>query len=172
MTSSESEWASCNATFTYNYASHTWNDITLAFTGPNSTYTFHFKDIKIENLGDIVEKPDILEIGTDAATCWSEGDDLLITSSSHSQNGYVERTITSIDVDAGEITLGSGINPLDNSLLSLADGEEVRKFAVEVASLSRQVKFVAEKDDTDELLGSSNCLPYTSYSAATSWCRD
>ena len=118
-----------------------------------STYTFHFKDIKIENLGDIVEKPDILEIGTDAATCWSEGDDLLITSSSHSQNGYVERTITSIDVDAGEITLGSGINPLDNSLLSLADGEDGRKFAVEVASLSRQVKFVAEKDDTDELHG-------------------
>ena len=157
MTSSESEWASCNATFTYNYASHTWNGITLAFTGPNwtdrsgSTYTFHFKDIKIENLGDIVEKPDILEIGTDAATCWSEGDDLLITSSSHSQNGYVEWTITSIDVDAGEITLGSGINPLDNSLLSLADGEDGRKFAVEVASLSRQVKFVAEKDDTDEL---------------------
>lgn len=31
---------------------------------------------------DIVESPDVLEVGLDATECWNEGDDILITSSS------------------------------------------------------------------------------------------
>ena len=51
------------------------------WTNRASSYDFYFKDIKLENLDDIVESPDILEVGADAAQCWNEGDDVLITSS-------------------------------------------------------------------------------------------
>ena len=154
-------WAKCAATFTYTsgIANWDWNDINLVFTGPDwssrssRSYEFHFKNIKIENLNGIVASPDTLDVGTDAASCWNTGDDILITSSSNNPNGYILRRVIAVNETKGLITLDEGVNPLQNSLLSEADSQDGIDFAVEVASLNRRVKFTAEKDDPNPLHG-------------------
>lgn len=132
----------------------TLNSIGEDWSSRGSTYTFSFKDIRVENLEDLaagVVAPDTLEVGAEAADCWSVGDDILITPSTHNQNSHVLRTIASIN--GGEITLNESVDHVENSLLAQDEGEDGPKFAVEVASLSRKVKFTAADDDTNSLHG-------------------
>jgi len=85
----------------------------------------------------------------------------LITPSGSNQNGHVLRRIIAIDSANGFITLDKGVNRLENTLLSQDEGEDGLNFAVEVASLSRNVKFTSEKDDPDPLVGGHLIVMHT-----------
>lgn len=155
-TAAPGSWASCSATFTYTsgIAGWEWNDINLVFAagdGPGP-YTLRFRDIRMENLDAVLEAPDVLEVGTEAAGCWRVGDDILVTPAGNAPGGHVLREVAAIDPDAGLVRLNEGISPLDNLLLSQDEGQDGRDFAVEVASLSRKVKFTASADDADNPL--------------------
>ena len=150
-----------------------WPFTLRPFLGENwssrtGTYIFSFKDIKAENLQYLaagVHSPDTLEVGVEATACWSVGDDILITPSSHSQNGHVLRSIKTIK--DGFITLNESVNGAENSLLAQDEGEDGSNFSVEVGSLSRKVKFTAEEDDVDPLHGGHLIILHTPNVAQT-----
>lgn len=100
-----------------------------------------------------------LVVDPNFARCVQPGDDLLVTSDSYSANGHSRFTASTIDTLTGHITI------LESTTHTFATeagpGEPV--FAAEVALLSRRVKFRAEEDPYDDLMGAHSIIFHTPY---------
>ncbi len=97
---------------------------------------------------------DQLKVTPTAAACWHQGTELVITSHTRWNSDEQVVTVASSDAATGLVTL---TKPIIKPITQVDSPD----FAVEVASLSRQIRFQADSSPGDTLIGGHLIIMYT-----------
>lgn len=84
-----------------------------------------------------------LVVGTHAANCWNTGDTIVVSSPDWDINNSFEALVIAIDTVAGALVVDTPIPPA----FVHATVQTAPDYAVEVASLNRNIVFTADEDD-------------------------
>jgi hypothetical protein len=95
-----------------------------------------------------------IQVSSNAANCWKEGTELLLTSHTRWSKDEQVRIIKKSSPETGLLSLSEPIN----KPITVADHED---FAIEVAPLNRRLVFEAEDDPNDENIGGHLIIHHT-----------